>query len=315
MPIDTQDPVHARIKGLIDTHDVVLFMKGTPQMPQCGFSAGAVGELEALGVSFSDPKVTTVDVLSDPDVRMGIKAYSDWPTIPQLYVRQEFVGGSDIVREAAASGELHQMLGIPFTPAAPPTITVTDALITAVASSGDEGPELMRLVVGPGFRYQIGFDTPNADDFVVESNGLKVLVDKASARRADGITLDFQPGTGGGVLIDNPNEPPKVKQLDVNALKQLIDGDRSFRLFDVRSDAERDIAVLHASAEPLTTEKVQEITDLDDKDTMLVFHCHHGGRSQQAADHFLRLGFRRVFNVQGGIEAWSTQIDPTVPRY
>ncbi|EIZ79696.1 glutaredoxin-related protein [Novosphingobium sp. Rr 2-17] len=94
-----------RIKQIIGDHDIVLFMKGIPAAPKCGFSASVVKVLDALGAPYE-----SVDVLEDPFLRDGIKEYSDWPTIPQLYVRGEFVGGSDIVREMYASGELQTMI-------------------------------------------------------------------------------------------------------------------------------------------------------------------------------------------------------------
>ena len=101
----TSAPVENRIRGLIDEHDVVLFMKGTPVFPQCGFSATVVQMLSLLGVRFKG-----FDVLEDPEVRQGIKNFSDWPTIPQLYVKGEFVGGCDIVREMYETGELSELL-------------------------------------------------------------------------------------------------------------------------------------------------------------------------------------------------------------
>ncbi len=100
------DPIVAeRIRADVNTNDVVLYMKGTPVFPQCGFSAQAVQILGMLGVKFKG-----VDVLTDPGVRQGIKDFSNWPTIPQLYIKGEFVGGSDIMREMFQSGELLQML-------------------------------------------------------------------------------------------------------------------------------------------------------------------------------------------------------------
>jgi monothiol glutaredoxin len=96
---------NARIDTLVKSSDVVLFMKGTALFPQCGFSSRAVAILDHLGVGYE-----TVDVLQDPEVRNGIKAYSDWPTIPQLYVKGEFVGGSDIMMEMYEAGELQQLL-------------------------------------------------------------------------------------------------------------------------------------------------------------------------------------------------------------
>ena len=94
-----------RIKDEITTNDVVLFMKGTPVFPQCGFSAAVVEVLEHLGVRFKG-----VNVLVDPAIRQGIKEFSDWPTIPQLYVKGEFVGGCDIIREMFQAGELQSFL-------------------------------------------------------------------------------------------------------------------------------------------------------------------------------------------------------------
>ena len=96
---------NSRIDEIVNSSDVVLFMKGTTLFPQCGFSSRAVAILDHLGVGFE-----TVDVLQDPEVRQGIKAYSDWPTIPQLYVKGEFVGGSDIMMEMFEAGELQQLL-------------------------------------------------------------------------------------------------------------------------------------------------------------------------------------------------------------
>ena len=98
------EPVFEQIKNEIDANAVVLFMKGTPVFPQCGFSAAVVQVLSSLGVKFKG-----INVLEDPGLRDGIKRFSDWPTIPQLYVKGEFVGGCDIVREMAETGELAQL--------------------------------------------------------------------------------------------------------------------------------------------------------------------------------------------------------------
>ena len=101
--------VNERIDGIVKNSDVVLFMKGTPLFPQCGFSSRAIAILEHLGVAYE-----SVDVLQDMEIRAGIKDYSDWPTIPQLYVKGEFLGGSDIMMEMYEAGELHQLVtGLP----------------------------------------------------------------------------------------------------------------------------------------------------------------------------------------------------------
>jgi monothiol glutaredoxin len=99
------DETRQRIDGLVKANDIVLFMKGTALFPQCGFSSRAMAILDRLGAKYE-----TVDVLQDQEVRQGIKEYSDWPTIPQLYVKGEFVGGSDIMMEMFESGELQQLL-------------------------------------------------------------------------------------------------------------------------------------------------------------------------------------------------------------
>lgn len=101
----SNDPTAERIQKTITDNRIVLFMKGTPTFPMCGFSAATVEVLNEIGVPFE-----SVDVLSDPDVREGIKRFSDWPTIPQVYVKGEFVGGCDIIREMHATGELAPLL-------------------------------------------------------------------------------------------------------------------------------------------------------------------------------------------------------------
>ena len=100
----SDNPVIAKIQQEIGDNDVVLFMKGTPMFPQCGFSAAVVGALSQMGVKFKG-----IDVLQDQGLREGIKSFSNWPTIPQLYVKGEFIGGCDIVREMYQSGELQQL--------------------------------------------------------------------------------------------------------------------------------------------------------------------------------------------------------------
>src|SRR5690606_4110129 len=121
-PLMLDDATRQRIDALIASAPVVLFMKGTRRQPQCGFSATVVRILDEL-----IPEYATVDVLADPAIREGIKVYSSWPTIPQLYVKGEFLGGCDIVKELYGSGELHEKLGLPVPERRVPTLHVTDA--------------------------------------------------------------------------------------------------------------------------------------------------------------------------------------------
>ncbi|WP_341907231.1 Grx4 family monothiol glutaredoxin [Polaromonas sp. YR568] len=107
--MSTTDPTQQRIADIVKSSDVVLFMKGTAQFPMCGFSGRAIQLLKACGVT----KPATVNVLEDPQIREGIKEFSNWPTIPQLYVKGEFIGGSDIMMEMYENGELQQVLGAP----------------------------------------------------------------------------------------------------------------------------------------------------------------------------------------------------------
>jgi monothiol glutaredoxin len=112
----TEATAHEAIRADLDGNDVVLFMKGTAQMPQCGFSSRVAGVLNYMGVAYKD-----VNVLADENIRNGIKSFSDWPTIPQLYVKGEFVGGCDIVTEMTLSGELDELFtakGVAFDKAA-----------------------------------------------------------------------------------------------------------------------------------------------------------------------------------------------------
>jgi monothiol glutaredoxin len=112
----SENPVFDRIQNDINSNDVVLYMKGTPVFPQCGFSAAVVQVLSNIGVT-----CTGIDILTDPSLRQGVKEFSQWPTIPQLYVKGEFIGGCDIIREMFQTGELQEVLrtkGVQFTQAA-----------------------------------------------------------------------------------------------------------------------------------------------------------------------------------------------------
>ena len=298
------------IDTLIKANKVILFMKGDRQMPQCGFSARSVEALGSVGVDFE-----TVNVLADPAIRQGIKDYSDWPTIPQLYVDEEFVGGSDIITQMHSSGELHTLLGVQYTPPKAPEISVTDAFVSAINDAMAEAPGggMPRLQISPQFEYGFGMSNEAPGDFQVSSNDLTVLIDPASAERADGLHLDFREGPNGGIVIENPNEPPSVRRLDVHSYKAMRDQGEAHHLFDVRTEEEWNQAKLEG-ATLLDATGLAKLAALDENET-IVLYCHHGIRSMSAAAEVLEKGFRSVYNLDGGIDAWSIHIDPTVPRY
>lgn len=300
-----------KIDSLVQSDSVVLFMKGSRSFPQCGFSASVVNILNTLV-----PKYTTVNILSDADIRGGMKEYSDWPTFPQLFIKGEFVGGADIVRQMHEAGDLEKKLGDLVTPAKAPTLTVTAraaAELSAALKDGTPG-DVIHLTITPTWEHQLDLGAKEATHVTIESGGITVQLDRASAGRAAGVVIDFIEGAdGAGFKIDNPNRPAAVKEIAPKALKALLDEGKVKQLWDVRTEKEREIAKL-PGARLLDDAGMAELEGLP-KDTPLAFHCHHGGRSRAAAEHFLKQGFTNVYNLAGGIEAWSRDVDPSLPRY
>jgi monothiol glutaredoxin len=305
------DPaLRSRIESLLQANRVVLFMKGQPGMPQCGFSAKATGVLEDLGVDYAH-----VNVLADQEIREGIKVFGNWPTIPQLYIDGELVGGSDIIEQLASSGELSQLLGLPAPDRTPPRVTVTDAAAEKLRGAlADAGDAALALSIDARFqpRFQIA---PRSDSaIVVETAGLRIQFDPASARRADGITIDWVDDfRGQGLAIDNPNAPKPVQAITpAEADRQVRAGE--LVLVDVRPADERAIASVAVAHRTFDGSGRADLEALP-KDARLAFLCHRGGRSGQAAEEFRGKGFGNAFNVEGGIDRWSQEVDGNVPRY
>ncbi len=215
-----------RLEKMVQSEPVFLFMKGNPTFPQCGFSNQVNQILKAFDVPFGH-----FDVLSDMDVRQGVKEFSDWPTIPQLYVRGEFIGGCDIVREMWESGELKDTLREAF---------------------------------------------PDRE-------------------------------------IEGPEPPAKPQNITPAQAKEMMAGEGR-RFLDVRAPEEREAAAVEGF-ELLDQNLAREMVEQWDRKTELVFMCHYGGRSAQAAEYFANQGFKTVYNVEGGIDAWSQTVDDSVPRY
>ena len=304
------DPtVRARIESLLAANSVVLFMKGNPNAPQCGFSSKAVGALEAAGADYAH-----VDVLSDAEIREGIKAYGDWPTIPQLYIGGELVGGSDIILQMAGSGELHAALGLPAPDRTPPEITITDAAAQLLRKAIDDAGDgyALQIDIDKGFNARLQLAPHDDAAIASDSAGIRAQFDLLSAQRARGLVIDWADDERGkGLVIDNPNAPPKVRNLTpAQADEQARAG--TLTIVDVRPAEERALAAL--AIDHKTFDDGPEAVEALPKDTPLAFLCHHGGRSAQAAEHFRALGFSKVHNITGGIDAWA-EIDPAIARY
>jgi monothiol glutaredoxin len=303
------ESLRTQLSELVTANRVVLFMKGTRHMPQCGFSAQVVKLLNELGAGYE-----TVDVLRSPEIRDGIKEFSQWPTIPQLYVAGQFVGGCDIVRDMHAAGELQKMIGGAGSATITPTLAVTEAARGAFQGYLAEAKgDSLRLHIDGQFQHDLFLGPPEPGDVVVEANGVALALDPSSARRAQGVNIDFVDGPSAGFKIHNPNEPPRVKSLTPKELQSMLDRGDEIHLFDVRTLEERAIAKL-ARARHLDDEGQSVLLALD-RSAPIAFHCHHGMRSRAAAERALQEGFKNVYNVEGGIDAWSQTVDPSVPRY
>ena len=259
-----------------------------------------------------------VDVLSDPALREGIKEFSNWPTIPQLFYQGSLIGGSDIVRQLEESGDLLPSLGIDPSKVVhtPPSISISPEAAAAIkdaAKEAEPGQQLRMVLQRGGQSIDLYFDSPRANDLTVEQHGITVLFDRASAKLASGIAIGFVDGPGGGFRIDNPNLPARVGTLTPAELQKMLTAKVPLRLLDVRTERERTVARI-AGDEWIEELARTELNSLS-KDTMLVVYCHHGTRSHAAAEQLVASGFRNVWNLSGGIDAWSRQVDPSVARY
>lgn len=302
--------IRLRIEEIVSKSPVVLFMKGTRGAPSCGFSARVVDVLDELLEDY-----VTVDVLADEAIREGVKEYGQWPTIPQLYVRGKLVGGADIVAEMMRDGELAPLLGVdgPLETVVP-EVHVSDAAVAAFRKYAGVAKPDVRMVIDRGFDAELDIEEPREGDVVLDLVTIRLSMDRATARRADGVSIDFVDGPDAtGFRIENPSAPPKVRSMSVEQLAKLRESGKPHLLVDVRTSEERAIASIEGS-ELLDEGLRAKLEDLD-RATTLVLFCHHGVRSRTAAEHCVRMGFRDVWNVEGGIDAWSARVDPGVRRY
>ncbi len=195
-----------------------------------------------------------------------------------------------------------------------PAIHLSSAAAAALRAARESEKDELHLEIDAAFRYDLFFGPAEAGEIAVEVAGLKLFLSPASAARADGLSIDYVDGPGGaGFKIQSPHEPPRVKQITPAELDTMMKTGARFELYDVRTPRERAIASLPGAV--LLDEEARHALADKPRDTPLVFHCHHGGRSNAAAQHFLAAGFTNVSNVSGGIDLWSQTVDPSVPRY
>lgn len=292
--------IKQRIDTLLQEHPVVLFMKGSQDAPRCGFSAKAVGILGGMLESYH-----SVDVLADDEIREGIKQYGSWPTIPQLYVKGELVGGSDIIESMLNAGDLHGLLGLPAPDRSAPTISISPAAAEAInRAMSDVEPGIgLHMSVDGRFNAQFQLKPVEGNEIVAEAAGLKIHFDLASAPRAEGIEIDWIDDVrGSGLAIRNPKSPPEVQSLTVEQLREKM-GAGGLTLIDVRPESARQSLPCPLPHEVLDEDSHDRLSALP-SDTPVAFICMRGNSSRQAAEHFRGHGFRSVFNVEGGMEAW-----------
>lgn len=290
----------SRIEQQVTGNRVVLYMKGTPQQPMCGFSAKTVAMVQELAND-----VVTFDVLADQDIREGIKVYGDWPTIPQLYVNSELVGGCDIITEMYNSGELHELLGVDKPDRTPPQVTITDKAAENIRAGmqGHDGLAL-HMSVDNEWRPSFTLQPPQPGAIVSSANGIELHFDLPSAQRAKGAMIDWIDAVdGSGLDVSLPAAPVPIKRMQPAELKAMLDAGTAPLIVDVRSPDDRQQLAPIPGAIGLDKDMLAELQNRP-KDTAIVFVCNVGNSSMGAAEHFRKLGFSDVYNLEGGMQAW-----------
>jgi monothiol glutaredoxin len=293
--------VREQIEQQIASHDVVLYMKGTPKMPQCGFSARTVGVLDSLLAG----NYAAFNVLEDDSIREGIKEFGNWPTIPQLYIKGELVGGCDIVTEMFNAGELHQMLGLDEPDRTPPEIEITELAAEKIGEFLEAYPgQHLHFAVGSDWDAQFHVGPKQGHEIQTECAGITVLMDLASAQRAQGARIDWVRNMQGeGLALDLPGAPAPVKPITAAQLQQRMNSGERLMVVDTRSEGDRQAGPLEF-ARALDAELMAELKDAD-RQLPLVFVCAHGISSQAVAEHYRKQGFAQVYNLEGGVQALS----------
>ncbi len=288
------------IENLVNNNTCVLFMKGNPKQPQCGFSSNTVKILHDLvGEDFA-----YCNVLENSDVRDGIKEFGNWPTIPQLYINKELVGGNDIVTEMFNTGELQTMLNLPQPQRKSAVITITEKAKENILSGIENiGSSVLMLSIDSQFNTRFSIEEPKGYEIASDIGEIKIYMDIGTAKRADGIEIDWvEDLNGAGLVIKNPNEPKTVNQLSIKDFQKGLESNLYNNIYDVRSEAEF-ISRSIPGSKRLDKTNMQDIEALP-KDTPLVFVCQVGNTSQGACEFYRKKGFTNVNNLVGGISDW-----------
>jgi monothiol glutaredoxin len=218
------------------------------------------------------------------------------------------------VKELLASGEIFEALGLPAPAASAPSIRISDAAAAELRRLAENARgRALHLAIDARLQPGLYFGPREEGELLVEANGVSLALDPISASRADGASIEVRQAAGGPAFqVDVPGAP-SVAQQDPKQVKARLDAGEKFLFVDVRTPEEQALARIPGTR--LLDDALRAELERADRDTPIVFHCHHGGRSQRAAEHFLALGFRNVTNLAGGIDAWSQDVDPSVPRY
>lgn len=289
-----------QIENLVNGNTCVLFMKGTPQHPQCGFSSNTSKILKDL----LNEDYAFCNVLEDQNIREGIKEFGNWPTIPQLYINGDLVGGNDIVTEMYNTGELQSLLGLPQPERKAPKISISEKAQSNILSGIENiGSNVLMLSIDGQFNTRFSIEEPKGYEIVSDVNGIKIYMDIGSAKRAEGIEIDWvEDLQGAGLVIKNPNAPAEVKQISKEELAQGIKKGHYTHIYDVRSE-DQYLQQNIPGSKRLDKQNMQLIEGLA-KDTPLVFVCNVGNSSQGACDFYRKKGFTDVNNLVGGVSQW-----------
>ena len=300
-----------RIAILARAHRLVLLMDGTSARPETAASARACHVLDGLGIDYAQ-----VDALADP-ARAGRNiGKREARGVPQLYLDGRPAGGADAIERMANTGELQAALGLPPPDRRPPRVQLTPQGAQALrdALRSEPGDIVAELILSPRLAGSLHLVPRRPDAIVVEVDGVPLQFDIASARRAEGLSIDWADIERGDGLVlsrDGCRVEPVLPITPAEADARARAG--TLTLVDVRDRHDR--ALAHLPIPFLTLDEDSHTIRNLPPEAPLATLCHRGDRSRHAAAHLYRLGHRETFYVEGGIDAWAETVDASIPRY